>query len=71
MKAVSAQAVSCCVYDNPQKIMQHLDGIISNMFDFWANPFVHLLVLKSSAVGVIPLETVGYKDTVTMHFCEE
>ena len=32
----------------PQKIMQHLHDIIPFMFGSWANPFVHLLPLKSS-----------------------
>ena len=30
------------------KIMQHLHGIISKLFDCWANPVVHLILLKSS-----------------------
>ena len=34
MKAVSAQVVSCCVYDKPLKIMQHMHRNISHMFDF-------------------------------------
>ena len=47
MKAVSAQVVSCCVYDKTPKIMQHIRGIILCMFDCWADPFVHL-ALRSS-----------------------
>ena len=46
MQAVSAQVVSC-VYDNPppqKKTMLHLIGNIP----FWADPVVHLLLLKSS-----------------------
>ena len=48
MKAVSAQAVSCCVYFKPQNIMQHMHCIIPYMFDCWANRVDHLLLLKTS-----------------------
>ena len=49
MKAASAQVVSCCVYENPQKIMQHIHGDIPLLFDFRTNPIVvHLLLPKSS-----------------------
>ena len=33
---------------NPKKIMQHVQSIIRHMFDCWANPLVHLLILNSS-----------------------
>ena len=39
-----------CVYDKSKKIMQHMHGIIPQLFDFWANPVAHLLLLKSSMV---------------------
>ena len=52
MKAASAQAVSCCVYAKPQIMMQHMDDIIPYMFDCWAAPVVHLLLLKSSLVDL-------------------
>ena len=48
MKAGSAQAESCCVYVKPEKLMQHMHGIISQLFDCWAYPVAHLLILKSS-----------------------
>ena len=49
MKAVSAQVVRCCVHKKiEKKIMLHMHGIIPYMFDHWANPAVHLLLLKSS-----------------------
>ena len=48
MKAGLAQAESCCVYVKPEKFMQHMDGIIPQLFDCWAN---HLLLIKSSTVG--------------------
>ena len=48
MKAVSTQAVSCCVYVKPPKIMQQMQEIIPCMFDCWVNPVVHLRLLKSS-----------------------
>ena len=48
MKAVLAQAESCCVYVKPQKIMQHMHDIIPKLFDCWADPVAHLLLLKSS-----------------------
>ena len=41
MKDVSGQMVRCCVYENPK------NGIIPHMFDCWADPVVHLLLLKS------------------------
>ena len=30
-----------------------MHGIIPHLFEFWANPFIHLLLLKSSMVGKI------------------
>ena len=48
MKAVSAQVVICCVYDNPQKIMQYMHGNFPDMFDRWADPVVFLHLPKSS-----------------------
>ena len=47
------QAESCCVYLKPQKIMQPMHGIILQMFDCWADPVVHLLLLKSSMAPLI------------------
>ena len=35
-----------------QKIMEHMRGNIPYLFDFWADPFVHLLLLKSSMDGM-------------------
>ena len=32
--------------------MQHVHGIIPFMFDCWANPVVHLLLLKSSMASL-------------------
>ena len=56
MKAVLAQAETYCVCIEPQKIMQYMHGIIQNMFDCWANPDVHLLLLKSSmGLGIVKL----------------
>ena len=34
MKAVSAQVVSCCVYDNTQKSMQYMHNNIPYLCDF-------------------------------------
>ena len=53
MKAGSAQAESCCVYVKPENFMQHMHDIIPKLFDCWANPLAHLLLLKSSKVRVI------------------
>ena len=39
---------SCCVKDKTKKYMQHMYGNIQSMFYCWANPVVHLLLLKSS-----------------------
>ena len=44
---IGPSGVSCCVYHNPEKIMQHMHGNIPYLFDFWANPFVHLILLRS------------------------
>ena len=49
MKAVWAQVVSWCVYDKPKNYVAH-DGFIPYIFDCWADPVVHLLLLKSSMV---------------------
>ena len=43
----SAQMSNCCVYEKPEKIVQYMHGNISFMFDCWADPVVHLLLLKS------------------------
>ena len=48
MKAVSAQVVSCCVYDKSKQSKQKLHGTFTYLFGCWANPVVHLLLLKSS-----------------------
>ena len=48
MKAGTAQAKSCCVCVKPKKIMQKMHGIIPQLFDCWADPVAHLLLLKSS-----------------------
>ena len=56
MKALSAQVVSCCVYDKLHvcKVMQHkCHGNIPYFFDFWADLFVHLVLLKSSMTYAI------------------
>ena len=42
------QAESCCVYVKPEKFMQHMHGKIPLLFDCWADPVAHLLLLKSS-----------------------
>ena len=41
MKAVLAQMVSCCVYDNPIKIMPHMYGNIPYLFVFG---LIHLII---------------------------
>ena len=48
MKAVSAQVVSCCIYDKPPILMPYINGNIQYMLDCWANLGVHLLLLKCS-----------------------
>ena len=52
MKAVTAQAESCCVYVKPPKIRHHMHGKIPQLFDCWAHPLAHLLLLKSSMTYV-------------------
>ena len=57
MKAGSAQAESCCVYVKPEKIMQHMYGIIPYLFDCWADPVAHLLaVIITGRWKFFPLE---------------
>ena len=41
------QAKSCFVYIKAENFMQHIHGIIPLLFDCWADPAVHLLLLKS------------------------
>ena len=36
-----------------QKIMQQMHGIIPQLFDCWADPVAHLLLLKSSTISLI------------------
>ena len=50
MNAVSAQVVSCYVYDKRKKIMKHMQGTIPFVFDCWADPVVLLILLNTSAV---------------------
>ena len=57
MKAVTAQVVSCCVNVKPPKIIQYIYGHIPYHFDFWADPFVHLIILKIS-MGCLSLNTL-------------
>ena len=45
---------NCCVYEKPEKIVQYMHGNISFMFDCWADPVVHLLLLKSSMTFRFP-----------------
>ena len=40
-------------YDQTKNILQHMDGNIPCTFYCWANPGVHLLLLKSSMVDVL------------------
>ena len=37
----------------PKKMMQHMHGIIAYMLDCWADPVVHLLLLKSTTKNSI------------------
>ena len=53
MKAGLAQAESCCVYVKPEKFTQHMHGMIPKLFDCWAYPDAHLLLLKSSTIKAI------------------
>ena len=47
MKAALSQVANSCVYDNSRpKKMQYTSVIIPHMLDCWANPVVHLLLLK-------------------------
>ena len=48
LRLVSAQDVSCRAYDEPPNVMQYMHGNIPYMFDCWADPVVHLLLLKNS-----------------------
>ena len=53
IKVGLAQAESCCDYVKLEKIMKHMHDIIPKLFDCWADPVAHLLLLKSSMVGGI------------------
>ena len=41
-----------CLCQTPKKIMQDMHGITPYKFDCWANPVVHLLLLKCSMIRV-------------------
>ena len=47
-RLVRALVVSCCVNGKPLKSMQHMHGNIPLMFDCWADPIFHMLLLKNS-----------------------
>ena len=44
----SAQVISCCVYEIPTTLCKHMHGNFPYMFDYWADPVLHLLLLKRS-----------------------
>ena len=46
-------------YPPPKKNMQHILGIIPELFDFLADPVVHLHLLKSSKVGPKQCDQIG------------
>ena len=55
MKAVSAQVVSCCVFDIQKKIIQSMHGTVPYMFDYVADPklFISFLQLKELKAQVL------------------
>ena len=61
MKALSYQVVSCCAYDK-LKNMLHMHGILLYMIDYWADPVVHFLLLKSFIAQQIVLKSGNKKD---------
>ena len=61
MKSVSAQMISCCVFNVPKKYATH-DGIIPYMFNCWGDQVVHLLLLKSSMIMVFWMFMTGNED---------
>ena len=48
MKAFIGSNGKLFFYDKLQKIRKHMLDNIPYMFDYWADPVVHLLLLKSS-----------------------
>ena len=55
-----AQVVSCCVYDKTKVNIPYMDGNIPHLFFFWADPFVHLLLLKSSMPQLMKMFSFSY-----------
>ena len=56
--------VSCCVNGKPLKSMQHMHGNIPLMFDCWADPIFHMLLLKNSLAWLLrPLGHPEYLKT--------
>ena len=53
MRAGLAKAETCCVYVKPKNIMQHMHGIIPLLFDCWADPVAHPLLLNGLLFGLI------------------
>ena len=47
VKAASTPSGKLLCFDKPKKITQYMHGNILCMFDCWAEPVVHLLLLKS------------------------
>ena len=71
MKAGLAQAESFCVYVKSEKFMQHMHGMIPELFNCWADPIAHLLLLKSSMD--IPIQCYDKKvkqghQNLSLHF---
>ena len=60
MLAMLAQVVSCCAYDKTKVNIPYMDGNIPHLFFFWADPFVHLLLLKSSMPQLMKMFSFSY-----------
>ena len=64
MKAVSAQVVGSCAYDEPPKMMQQMLGIIPyNVFEFCTSAGVNVLQLKSSMGFLIFIKGRGVEQS--------
>ena len=61
MKAVLAQIESFCVLSNHKNVIKYTHGIIPHLFDCWADPVVHLLLLKSSMAIQLRIVTCRYR----------
>ena len=67
MKAVSAQVVSCCVYDEPQQLCSI--GNFQYLYDFWTDPFVDRHKSVTNSFWAVVVAQLVQQALVTPEVC--